>query len=217
MCRECTDAGLPMSALEQACETIANAVERYRHRLRELAADLHRVRSSPWPSSLAKAAAKELIDRVADAGMPNLDDSDAETLRHYIGLRQTREMSPERAQKLREHATKGLLGRFHRLKSNRVENSGGEVEGHKSFSLAPFLLALPAHRRKLLDPDQRCRSTAAKSGAWQQDGLPTSKLPGSPLSFSSWRCSPSSCCPLGERGRQDEQITGNSMKAGVQG
>ena len=28
-------------------------------------------------------------------------------------------------------------------------------------------------------------------------------------------CSPSSCCPLGERGRQDEQITGDSMKAGL--
>ena len=47
-----------------------------------------------------------------------------------------------------------------------------------------------------------------KSGAWHQDGFPTSKLPGSPPSFSAWRlCSPSSCCPLGERGRQDEQIT----------
>jgi hypothetical protein len=49
------------------------AAQRYRLRRRELAADLHRVRSSPWPSSLAKAAAKELIDRLADAGMPNLD------------------------------------------------------------------------------------------------------------------------------------------------
>jgi hypothetical protein len=38
-------------------------------------------------------------------------------------------------------------------------------------------------------------------------------LPGSPPSFSAWRlCSPSSCCPLGERGRQDEQITGDTMK-----
>jgi hypothetical protein len=45
------------------------------------------------------------------------DANEAETLRHYIGLRQTREISPERAQKLREHATKGLLGRFHSLKT----------------------------------------------------------------------------------------------------
>jgi hypothetical protein len=31
------------------------------------------VRSSPWPSSLAKTAARELIDQLADAGAPNLD------------------------------------------------------------------------------------------------------------------------------------------------
>jgi hypothetical protein len=35
------------------------------------------------------------------------DESEAETLRHYIGLRQTREVPPERAQKLRERATEG--------------------------------------------------------------------------------------------------------------
>ena len=45
--------------------------------------------------------------------------SEAATLRHYIGLRQTREVPPERAQKLREHATEGTVGPFHRLKSNR--------------------------------------------------------------------------------------------------
>jgi hypothetical protein len=49
------------------------AIERYRLRLRELGADLHRARSSPWPSSVAKAAATELITRLADAGQPNLD------------------------------------------------------------------------------------------------------------------------------------------------
>ena len=39
------------------------------------------------------------------------------------------------------------------------------------------------------DPDQHGRSTAAKKGyAWHQDGFPTSKLPGSPPSFSAWRC-----------------------------
>ena len=62
---------------------------------------------------------------------------------------------------------------------------------------------------------KRCHPTTAKSGSWHQDGdgFPTSKLPGSPPSFSAWRlCSPSSCCPLGERGRQDEQITGDTMK-----
>jgi hypothetical protein len=39
-----------------------------------------------------------------------------------------------------------------------------------------------------------------KSGSWHQDGFPKSKLPRSPLSFSAWLCSPSSCCPLDERG-----------------
>jgi hypothetical protein len=63
----------PLSELLKKGETIATAVERYRHRRREFAADLHRVRSSPWPSSLTKADAKELVDRLADAGMPNLD------------------------------------------------------------------------------------------------------------------------------------------------
>jgi hypothetical protein len=51
------------------------AVERCRLRLRELAADRHRVNSSPWPSSVAKAAAKELIERLADAAAPNLDSA----------------------------------------------------------------------------------------------------------------------------------------------
>lgn len=50
---------------------IEAAVERLRMRLRECAADLHHVRSSPWPSSVAKAAAKELIERLADQGQPN--------------------------------------------------------------------------------------------------------------------------------------------------
>jgi hypothetical protein len=36
------------------------------------------------------------------ARMP--DGNEATTLRHYIGLRQTREVPPERAQSLREHA-----------------------------------------------------------------------------------------------------------------
>jgi|SRR6267378_3447389 hypothetical protein len=46
-----------------------------------------------------------------------------------------------------------------------------------------------------------------------QDGPSTSKLPGSPSSFSAWLRSSSSCLPFGERSKQDEQITGDSMKA----
>jgi hypothetical protein len=48
-------------------------VERFRHRLRELGADRHRVNSAQWPISVAEAAAKEFIDSLADAGQPNLD------------------------------------------------------------------------------------------------------------------------------------------------
>jgi hypothetical protein len=49
------------------------AVERYRHRLRELAADLHRVRSAPWPSSVAKAAARAQIEALAASAAPDID------------------------------------------------------------------------------------------------------------------------------------------------
>jgi hypothetical protein len=66
-------ADAPVAELLKKGETIANAVERFRHRQRELAADAHRIRSCPWPSSLAKAAAKALIDRLADQGQPDLD------------------------------------------------------------------------------------------------------------------------------------------------
>lgn len=38
------------------------------------------------------------------------DEREAETLRHYIGLRQTREVSPDSIQKAREAATKGRSG-----------------------------------------------------------------------------------------------------------
>jgi hypothetical protein len=44
-----------------------------------------------------------LLDR-----MPTPDE--AETLRSYIGLRQTRDVSPDLAQNLRDHATKGSIG-----------------------------------------------------------------------------------------------------------
>ena len=63
----------PISALVKKNERIADAVERYRHRLRELAADLHRVRSSPWPSKDAKTKASEQITALAQAGAPDVD------------------------------------------------------------------------------------------------------------------------------------------------
>ena len=63
----------PITDLLKKGENIADAVERYRHRLRELAADLHRVKSAPWPSSVAKAKAKAQIDALADAAAPDCD------------------------------------------------------------------------------------------------------------------------------------------------
>ena len=63
----------PLTELLKKGETIADGVERYRHRLRELAADLHRVKSAPWPSSAAKAAAKAQIDALAEAAQPDID------------------------------------------------------------------------------------------------------------------------------------------------
>ena len=41
--------------------------------MRELAADLHRAKSAPWPSSLAKEKAKAAILALAERGTPNFD------------------------------------------------------------------------------------------------------------------------------------------------
>jgi hypothetical protein len=49
------------------------AVERHRHRLRELAAGLHRTRSAPWPSSVAKEKAKALWNSWPKPPPPNVD------------------------------------------------------------------------------------------------------------------------------------------------
>jgi len=64
---------VPLEELAKKGERLGDAVERHRHRLRELAADLHRGKSSPWPSSAAKAAAKIQFDALADAGAPDVD------------------------------------------------------------------------------------------------------------------------------------------------
>jgi len=63
----------PVSELLKKGERIADAVERHRHRLRELAADRHRLKSAPWPSSVAKEKAKAEIERLAEAGAPDVD------------------------------------------------------------------------------------------------------------------------------------------------
>ncbi|MBR0870041.1 hypothetical protein JQ633_06710 [Bradyrhizobium tropiciagri] len=54
-------------------ETIADGIERYRLRLRELKADLHRIRSAPYPSAGAKSAMREQIAALAVAAAPNVD------------------------------------------------------------------------------------------------------------------------------------------------
>lgn len=51
-------------------ESIADAVERLRHRGRELQADLDRVAASPWPSSLAREHMRRQITGLAEGGRP---------------------------------------------------------------------------------------------------------------------------------------------------
>ena len=63
----------PQSELLKKGETLSDAVMRYRHRLRELEADAHRVNSQQWPISNAEADARELIARRAETGGPNCE------------------------------------------------------------------------------------------------------------------------------------------------
>jgi hypothetical protein len=63
----------PLAELLKKGERVGDAIERYRHRLRELGADLHRVRSSPWPSSLLKQEAKAQIEQWVEAATPDFD------------------------------------------------------------------------------------------------------------------------------------------------
>ena len=53
-------------------EAITDAIEGRRRRLRELAADQHRVRSAPYPSALAKAKMRAQINDLADRGCPQV-------------------------------------------------------------------------------------------------------------------------------------------------
>jgi hypothetical protein len=54
---------------------ILNAIEGRRRRGRELKADLHRVRSAPWPSSIAKEKMRERIEQLAESGAPRADQA----------------------------------------------------------------------------------------------------------------------------------------------
>ncbi|MET4244605.1 hypothetical protein [Bradyrhizobium sp. RT10b] len=63
----------PISELVQKGETVANAVERYRHRLRELDADARRLSANPWPSSEQKRKVAVVIEQLAEHGRPNFE------------------------------------------------------------------------------------------------------------------------------------------------
>ena len=52
----------------QKRETLPDAVERCRRRIRELDADLHRVASAPWPSAETKRRARAEIEAIAARG-----------------------------------------------------------------------------------------------------------------------------------------------------
>jgi hypothetical protein len=51
---------------------LLDAVENRRRRVRELEADLHRIRSSPYPSSHCKAQMREIIEQLATRGAPEV-------------------------------------------------------------------------------------------------------------------------------------------------
>jgi hypothetical protein len=55
-------------------ETIADGIERFRRRARELKADHHRIQSAPYPSSHAKAQMRAQIEALAAQGAPNVSN-----------------------------------------------------------------------------------------------------------------------------------------------
>ena len=53
-------------------ETVVDAIERHRRRVRELRADLHRIESAPYPSSYAKQGMRAQIGQLARRGAPSV-------------------------------------------------------------------------------------------------------------------------------------------------
>lgn len=53
-------------------EAIVDLIEAKRRRLRELQAQLHSTRSAPYPSSMAKAKMRAIVEAMIDAGAPNV-------------------------------------------------------------------------------------------------------------------------------------------------
>jgi hypothetical protein len=54
-------------------EKVNDALERLRHRLRELDADAHRINSAPYPSGDVKQRLREQLDTLANRGVPSVD------------------------------------------------------------------------------------------------------------------------------------------------
>ena len=55
-------------------ETVVDAIERLRRRGRDLKADLHRIRSAPYPSAHARAKVRQEIEALAMRGAPSVSD-----------------------------------------------------------------------------------------------------------------------------------------------
>ena len=53
-------------------ETLLDAIERNRRRVRELAADLHRVHSAPYPSAHVKQRLRQQVEELAVRGAPSV-------------------------------------------------------------------------------------------------------------------------------------------------
>jgi hypothetical protein len=54
-------------------ETVVDAIERHRQRVRELKADLHRIASAPFPSSYSKQRLRQMVEQFAARGTPDVN------------------------------------------------------------------------------------------------------------------------------------------------
>jgi hypothetical protein len=61
----------PEPQLQKGEKTLLDAIENRRRRVREIMADLHRIRSAPFPSSWAKQRMREAVDQLAARGAPD--------------------------------------------------------------------------------------------------------------------------------------------------
>ncbi|MCG2665317.1 hypothetical protein ACFPFP_00045 [Bradyrhizobium sp. GCM10023182] len=74
-------AEIEIAMITKRNESIAGALDRLRHRLRELAADQHRNNSAPYPAAHAKARARAMVEQLAERGAVDVSalvEADAE-------------------------------------------------------------------------------------------------------------------------------------------